>query len=356
MWIFPLLVLRFLLWMIFRSGIRMPVGRFVPSKATTAREVLDQRYAAGEINREDYQGMKQDLKEAMPRDPQQFPPRNPVMPDFCGSPGMVNDWMVNAGCYRIARLVSTAYVLTTLAIFTPGEAQALPAFAAQTGEACSACHIGFPQLTPYGRQFKLEGYIASGSFPTWQNFAMMSQTGFTQLHDKVPGGLAAGFKSNDAWAAQQTSLFYGGALDAALGLGAFMQVTYDGVTKQWHWDNIDIRLAQPGMLFGKQLFYGLTFNNAPTVTDLWNSTPSWSFPYISSELANGPVAQQQITALAQSVYGIGAYGALNVTRADMIYAEADLYKSLPNQMGYALGVGPTPQIDGVIPYVRLAFQ
>jgi len=38
-------------------------------------------------------------------------------------------------------------------------AHAIPAFAAQTGMHCSACHIGFPQLTPYGRMFKLQGYI-----------------------------------------------------------------------------------------------------------------------------------------------------------------------------------------------------
>jgi hypothetical protein len=32
---------------------------------------------------------------------------------------------------------------------------------AQTGLPCSACHIGFPQLTPFGRRFKLEGYTAA---------------------------------------------------------------------------------------------------------------------------------------------------------------------------------------------------
>src|ERR1700688_5229436 len=69
-------------------------------------------------------------------------------------------------------------------------AQAIPAFAAQTREPCSACHIGFPQLTPYGRLFKLEGYVAGGSTPGYQNFAAMLQAGFTYLHDKVPGGLA----------------------------------------------------------------------------------------------------------------------------------------------------------------------
>ncbi|MHB1334257.1 MAG: hypothetical protein ACYCY1_16855, partial [Sulfuriferula sp.] len=39
-------------------------------------------------------------------------------------------------------------------------AQAVPAFARQTGQNCVACHAGgqFPELTPYGRLFKLTGY------------------------------------------------------------------------------------------------------------------------------------------------------------------------------------------------------
>lgn len=36
-------------------------------------------------------------------------------------------------------------------------AGAVPDFAQQTGQACSTCHIGSfgPQLTPFGREFKL---------------------------------------------------------------------------------------------------------------------------------------------------------------------------------------------------------
>ena len=36
----------------------------------------------------------------------------------------------------------------------------LPAFAAQTGEPCQKCHVGGfgPQLTAFGRDFKLRGY------------------------------------------------------------------------------------------------------------------------------------------------------------------------------------------------------
>src|SRR6478752_4287264 len=34
----------------------------------------------------------------------------------------------------------------------------VPSFSRQTGLACSACHYQFPQLTPFGRMFKLNGY------------------------------------------------------------------------------------------------------------------------------------------------------------------------------------------------------
>ena len=34
----------------------------------------------------------------------------------------------------------------------------VPSFSRQTKLACSACHYQFPQLTPFGRMFKLNGY------------------------------------------------------------------------------------------------------------------------------------------------------------------------------------------------------
>lgn len=248
--------------------------------------------------------------------------------------------------------------LAAIAVFgSPGTAYAIPAFAAQTGQPCSACHIGFPQLTPYGRDFKLEGYVAGGMFPKLKNFAAMVQTGVTHLNQKIPGGLAPGFKSNNAWSAQQISVFYGGALDARIGLGAFVQVTYDGIGAAWGWDNTDIRLAHHADVFGKNLYWGVTLNNNPTVTDLWNTPPSWGFPYVPSGFAPGPTAEQQVSSLGGQVYGIGAYGGLNVTLNDLLYAEADLYKTLPGHTAYALGVGDgRPVADGVIPYVRLALQ
>src|ERR1700686_2329725 len=59
---------------------------------------------------------------------------------------------------RYSRLL--AVILLTQSLLSPLVAHALPAFARQTGQNCVACHAGgqFPDLTPYGRLFKLTGY------------------------------------------------------------------------------------------------------------------------------------------------------------------------------------------------------
>jgi hypothetical protein len=37
-------------------------------------------------------------------------------------------------------------------------ARAVPSFARQTGFDCFTCHVSWPELTPTGRLFKLNGY------------------------------------------------------------------------------------------------------------------------------------------------------------------------------------------------------
>jgi hypothetical protein len=266
--------------------------------------------------------------------------------------------MAKTACFSrsVSGLLVFALSLGSWYLADSHSAAALPAFAAQTGLLCAACHEGFPELTPLGRRFKLDGYVMGGSYPLAKNIAAMLQGGYTQLHAKVPGGLAPDYPSNNAWSLQQTSLFYGGAIDANIGLGAFVQGTFDGVAHEFSWDNTDVRLAQHAVLGGKPLTYGFTFNNAPSVTDLWNTLPSWGYPFISSGLAVGPTAEIQISALAQAVAGVGGYADYNLTPLDTVYVETDFYKALPNHTAFALGVGPEAPVDGAIPYWRMAIE
>jgi hypothetical protein len=48
------------------------------------------------------------------------------------------------------------FVAVALGMLTT-PAHAVPSFARQTGLACEACHTVFPELTPFGRQFKANG-------------------------------------------------------------------------------------------------------------------------------------------------------------------------------------------------------
>ena len=55
---------------------------------------------------------------------------------------------------------------TALLAVSAGPAEALPSYARQTGQPCAACHTAFPELTPFGRRFKIGGYTLQGG--DWQ--------------------------------------------------------------------------------------------------------------------------------------------------------------------------------------------
>lgn len=235
-------------------------------------------------------------------------------------------------------------------------ARAVPSFARQTGFPCAQCHVGAfgPQLTQFGREFKLNGYVWNDGHDGHVPLAAMLQASFTHTSADQPGGAAPGFASNDNPAIDQISLFYGGQVFDKL--GAFAQVTYDGIAKQLTWDNLDVRYADTVQLGGKPLLLGLTVNNNPTVQDAWNSTPGWGFPFASSGIAPSPAAATLIDGgLAQNVVGAGGYALWD----NLLYAEADIYRGLGRDVRNALGTVPVTgsnSVDGVVPYWRVALE
>lgn len=250
-------------------------------------------------------------------------------------------------------LLAVGVILCMLLASAP--AQAIPSFSEQTGLTCAACHQGFPQLNDFGRQFKLNGYVLGGSVPTWKNLSAMVQLGFTHLNSGIEGGLAPGFPDNNAFAMQQFSPFYGGALYAPIGLGAFVQYTYDGVAHVWHWDNTDIRLAQTVHVLGHDMIVGVTANNTPTVTDPWNTLAAWGYPFITSSFGFGTGNfSPYIATLAQNVWGGGFY----FDYADWLYGEVDLYRSLSNNQSSILtgGIPSGISFPDAAVYGRLALH
>ncbi len=261
--------------------------------------------------------------------------------------------LVSLRSSRRPRLVAPAAALLAAA---SGPAHAVPSFAEQTGQPCAACHVGAfgPQLRQFGRDFKLNGYTATDGTNHFPPIAASVQTSFTHTQASQPGGAARWFAPNDNVAVDQISLYYGGAISRHW--GAFIQVTYDGVARQLQWDNTDIRYAREKHIFGIDTVWGLTFNNSPTVSDLWNSTPVWGFPYNGSALAPTPAAATLIDGgLGQLVAGIGGYAMWN----NWVYTEADLYRGLSRgirNFDGDLPVAGTPSVADTAPYWRLAVQ
>jgi len=138
-------------------------------------------------------------------------------------------------------------------------AHAVPSFARQTGMACSACHTVFPELTPFGREFKLHGYVIDNlkqikgvtmeqretlSLNSLPPLSVMLQVSYTHTATALPDSGVSGAlaKDGEVLFPQQASLFYAGKI--ADNLGAFIQLTYDGAEDHFGFDNTDIRYAR----------------------------------------------------------------------------------------------------------------
>jgi hypothetical protein len=234
-------------------------------------------------------------------------------------------------------------------------ALALPSFARQTGQQCAACHNGFPELTPYGRLFKLNGYTFGGGNSDLPPLAAMTVESFTHTEAPQYGGPAPHYQANNNFAAEFGSVFYGGAIASNLGIGAFVQVTYDHIGQSLAWDNTDVRWAHTTTIDGAETVFGVSVNNNPTVTDLWNSTPAWGYPFQTSGLAPTPAAGTLIEGgLAGQVIGTTAYAYWN----RLVYLEAGGYHTLSTGLDKALGEAATGSnsTDGIAPYWRLAVE
>lgn len=241
-----------------------------------------------------------------------------------------------------------------------GRSYAVPSFARQTGLSCNACHSNPPELTAFGRNFKLKGYVLTdmtakdrvgnsrdlllSKYIPLSAMLLLSDTAYQANQPSTQNGTVE--------FPQQLSIFFAGGL--ASHFGALAQMTYTHANDHFGMDNTDLRYANQTTLRGHDLFYGITLNNNPTVEDVWNSTPAWGFPWISTSSGVAPIASPIINnGLAQDVAGIGGYSLF----ASHLYTDVTLYRS-----EHAGGTTPVDgkgypyNINGVAPYWRAAWQ
>ena len=253
----------------------------------------------------------------------------------------------------IACLTMVACALAALAL-SPQRALAVPAFAAQTGQPCQMCHVGGlgPQLTPYGRSFKIHGYTMRTT-PFTVPVSAIVEASYVSTAKSAPGPVAPHYAANDNATIDQISVFLAGGLGSHL--GAFVQTTYDGVGRAFSWDNLDLRAVTTFDIKGAPIVVGTSLNNSPTVQDAWNTLPAWGFPYSGSNLAPSPTTAPLLSgALAQTSIGATAYAWINAE----LYLEAGGYGSPDARTLTRLGSDPTSpgRIAGIAPYGRVAFQ
>lgn len=236
----------------------------------------------------------------------------------------------------------------------------IPSFSRQTGLACSACHYQFPQLTPFGRLFKMNGYtmtalktITAGDStrPSLRlspipPVSAMLVASLTHLNKAEPAS-----QNSSLMLPEQLSVFLGGAITPKV--GTFIQLTYAAQDGTIGMDNLDVRYASHTTMLEKDVLFGVTMNNNPTVQDPWNTVPAWSYPFMSSSIAPGPIASTLIDGtLGQQVLGLGGYALWN----NVLYTEVTAYRSAQQGTHAPLDSASENVISQVIPYSRVALQ
>ena len=251
------------------------------------------------------------------------------------------------------------------------QAHAVPSMARQTGYQCSKCHSGFPELTDFGRQFKLGAYTMSSdkwdAKPLSERIPISAalQVSRTSTSDVTAGGTSDGsgglpsdFPNDKQVIAQTAALYYGGKISD--NTGALIQYNYDGIERKWGMEMFDARYADDTELAGKQLTYGVTLNNNPTVSDIYNTTPAWGFPHTGTSAKQMPIGSLIDMTLASKVVGVGAYGMWD----NFVYAEIASYRTAKSNALGILAAGKqwdSPElagsvVDGAAPYWRFALQ
>src|ERR1700676_2793121 len=244
-----------------------------------------------------------------------------------------------------------------------GQAGAVPSYARQTGQECDACHVSFPELTPYGRYFKFTCYTIgkvaiSSAGMNYVPVAVMAQASVTNTRnnnttDPTTGETVAVNPRNNGLVFCCASFFLASKVNDYI--GGFVQWTYNNLattadrTLGGHsqMDNTDIRAVYKYSAEGASepdWIVGATLHNNPTVQDVWNSTPAFGFPYTTSPLAQVPSAKPQVDgAVAQEGAGLGAY----VFWKKTLYGEVSFYRTADGAFSVLRHGLPTATDGGV---------
>ena len=205
---------------------------------------------------------------------------------------------------RSGGILGVLSLLCAVALALPKNAHAIPSYARQTGFACDICHTVYPHLTPFGRDFKLHGYVmdtaecvkASGNAQMCgvniNRIPMVSARIVSMWSNQaggdhvVPRGITTagqGFMSfpsgyNDKETFNlvgDSSIYFGGKI--APDMGTFLEFTgIDDEGGSLGLGAVDIALTGPETTLGdKSLLYGIRGVDSVFTGDPSNSLGMW---------------------------------------------------------------------------------
>ncbi|BAP89290.1 putative high molecular mass cytochrome c [Burkholderiales bacterium GJ-E10] len=285
---------------------------------------------------------------------------------------------------RYARWLAAGLLAGAAYLGLTAPAQAIPLFARQTGHNCAACHISYPELTAYGREFKLNGYTFGEAQPIPLAFAMMGE------YDTMPSVKSgAGASSAGLNHAQfvQYSVFFGGRITDNLGVFGQMSGSGAGMPGTSSFsptvDNTEARYVHRFTNSGSlepEAVLGVYVNNDYTMQDVWNAVPAWRFPWFPYSNYPSPLVGPGIPgtfldnfSVPGATVGIGTYLWWHKT----IYAEFALRRNTngalsefnwgngANPGGLATTASTNPNnvggfqgeaVDNYAPYYRIAYS
>ncbi len=177
-------------------------------------------------------------------------------------------------------------------IYLPGEAEAVPAFARQTGMACNTCHFQhFPELNAFGRSFKAGGFTMIGgesmvegdflSIPAVLNASVMAKTIYQQTYGNNKVGEASQY-DNGTWSfPTDANMFLAGRAGEHAGFITEISLLKGAGTNDPATNSVT---TEPRMASLKIPFVfeaaKTQFNVIPFTTD--GAGPSWSFELLNT--------------------------------------------------------------------------
>lgn len=267
------------------------------------------------------------------------------------------------------------------------EADAIPSFARQTGMSCSMCHTAFPELTPFGRRFKLNGYtlttkpadisdysvsattqsakpnlvlsyVSPLSVAVQSSYAKWSRAPLDQNAGSNGVAPTAQAQGDTFLVPDQINLFYAGRVTDDI--GTWLMLTYDGTSGSVGIDNSEVRYAKHSD--DRRWVWGTFANNTPGMQDVYNTAdtafgvPLFNVPSLYNQAPGGGLTGPITGNLAGNSVGVGEYAFYD----DSLYAEASLYHAGTQGSvvtdNKALQSDTNGAIDGVAPRVRLAYE